>query len=33
MPTRGTTAIMPVLKTAGLKLPAEILADPFSTLP
>ena len=33
MPARGTTAIMPVRNTAGLKLPAEIFADPFSTLP
>ena len=33
MPSRGTTAIIAVRNTAGLKLPAEIRAEPFSTLP
>ena len=32
-PSRGTTAIMAVRKTAGLKLLALILAEPLSTLP
>ena len=33
MPSRGTTAIIAVRKTAGLKLVALIFADPLSTLP
>ena len=33
IPSRGTTAIIAVRKTAGLKLLALIFADPFSTLP
>ena len=33
MPSRGTTAIIAVRNTAGLKLLAVIFAEPLSTLP